>query len=328
MAANVETMAFHGDTPWHGLGVPVSGDLTPAEMLVAAGLDWPVEKRQTYFKRADGSFRATPGQFALVRKTDGQFLSAVGSSYIPVQNADAMEFFRQFSEAGDLTMETAGSLSNGRYVWALARMKQDFYVGKGKKDEIRPYLLLSSPHVAGNALILQPTAVRVVCWNTIQAALPNSTHGRLRGDEHSFRLNHANKFDDDAKARAAEFVGLASTQMKEFATAATFLSTKKASHEAVEQFFFTILQYDPVKAAAESKAEPRMLPKLRASLEYGPGANLATAAGTWWGAVNAVTEVIDHELGSDRDKALTSAWFGTRGNLKQTALNTALKLAA
>ena len=39
-------MAYAGQVPWHGLGVQVEDDLTPAEFQKAAGLDWNVVERQ------------------------------------------------------------------------------------------------------------------------------------------------------------------------------------------------------------------------------------------------------------------------------------------
>ena len=39
MAHLVETMAYAGEVPWHGLGVPVSNDLTPTQMMQKAELE-------------------------------------------------------------------------------------------------------------------------------------------------------------------------------------------------------------------------------------------------------------------------------------------------
>ena len=44
MAHEVETMAYAGELPWHGLGTKVSNDLTPFQMQQKAGLDWVVYK--------------------------------------------------------------------------------------------------------------------------------------------------------------------------------------------------------------------------------------------------------------------------------------------
>ena len=48
MAHNIETMAYAGEVPWHGLGVQVGSDLTPEEMLKQANLDWSVSKRNIF----------------------------------------------------------------------------------------------------------------------------------------------------------------------------------------------------------------------------------------------------------------------------------------
>ena len=48
MAHQVETMAYAGEVPWHGLGVPVNNDLTPTQMMKKAGLDWTVEQYDSY----------------------------------------------------------------------------------------------------------------------------------------------------------------------------------------------------------------------------------------------------------------------------------------
>ena len=46
MAHQVETMAYAGETPWHGLGTRVSNDLSVDEMLEQSGLDWKVRAIQ------------------------------------------------------------------------------------------------------------------------------------------------------------------------------------------------------------------------------------------------------------------------------------------
>ena len=110
--------------PWHGLGVPVSDDMSPEEMMIAAGLDWDVEKVDTFI-RYKGDNVAT-GQQALVRSTDGKILTQVGPGWNPVQNSEAFDFFTEFVNAGDMVMDTAGSLKDGRLVWALADVKDGF----------------------------------------------------------------------------------------------------------------------------------------------------------------------------------------------------------
>lgn len=333
MVAAVETMAYAGEVPWHGLGFKVSNDLTPAQMLKAAKLDWTVSKRPTFFQLKSGKHEPMKDKFALVRDSDERRLSNVGATYKPIQNEVAFDFFRKFVGAGHMKMETAGSLWDGRYVWALARLGADFSLGK--KDEVRGYLLLSQPHVLGRAMVIQFTPIRVVCWNTLTYAIGED----LKGKAGAFRLPHATEFTDAVKARAEQALGLATKQMDEFKQAATLLTKKKAQPKAVEQYFCDVLKYDPktkqvtakpLKKDEEEKAsrEPRMLPWFRDALDKAPGADLPTAKGTWWGAVNAVTYVIDHEMGRDRSTSLRNAWLGHSAKIKRRAVDLALAEAA
>ena len=75
MAHNVETMAYAGEVPWHGLGVPVSNDLTPNQMMKKAGLDWTVEQVDSYVTVGDK--KIPTGMKALVRSSDNKVLTNV-----------------------------------------------------------------------------------------------------------------------------------------------------------------------------------------------------------------------------------------------------------
>lgn len=313
-------MAYANEVPWHKLGFPVADNLTPKQMLKASKCDWPVEKQAMFLE----SGIKIPDRYALVRPTDNSILSVVGSLYQPVQNADAFSFFDRFVKTGKMKMETAGSLCGGKYVWALARLEKDVTVGKS--DKVRSYLLMMSPHVHGKAMLFQYTAVRVVCWNTLNFALGSS----LKGDETAARLLHSREFGADAKAHVRKVLGLADTRREKFEQAAQSLAAKRIKKTELEPFFFEVLKFDPAKAKKKldgSDFKPRLLAKLVDAFENAPGAQLTTAAGTWWGAVNAVTQVVDHQLGRERDTALASAWFGERSNLKRRALHVALEHA-
>jgi phage/plasmid-like protein (TIGR03299 family) len=328
MTAAVETLAYAGEVPWHGLGVPVTNDLTPKQMLKAAKLDWTVSKRPMFFKDKAGKPVESSTDFALVRDSDDYQLSSVGEGWKPVQNEAAFDFFTKFVKDGKMTMETAGSLWNGRYVWALARTGKDFAVGN-KHDEVRSYLLLMSPHVHGKALIKQFTPIRVVCWNTLNFALGE----RLRGNDSAFRMTHAQKYDEQTKSQAEQALGLVVAQSKEFQEASALLAKKRVKEDKVESYFCEVLQWDPKKAekkdGEESERTPRMLPKFRAALTHAPGAQLPSALGTMWGALNAVTHVVDHETGhGDRSTALKNAWLGHTAGIKRRAFDLAVKVAA
>lgn len=325
MSHEIESIAYAGKTPWHGLGVEVEPTLTPQEILMAADLDWGVRKDQILVKHPDGIVKPIPGKMALVRDRDDRVLSVVGSSYKPVQNSDAFSFFHQFVEAGNMEMHTAGSLWGGKYVWALAKMNKGFTIGK--EDAVESFLLLMSPHIFGKALVMQFTPIRVVCWNTLNFALGES----LKGSSGAVRVPHCTAFDAGVKEQAATALGLAIAQTKEMQQASTLLSKKKASEAQVEEFFCKVLQFDPKDAQRKkdgSIRQPRQLPMFREALERAPGQDMTSARGTWWGAVNAVTYVADHVNGRDRDTSLKNAWVGHQSTIKRRAFAEALKMAA
>lgn len=322
MSARVESMAFAGQVPWHGLGNPVKDNLTPAQICKAAGIDWTVSK-QPIMVQSTG--KVIEDEYALMRDTDGQVLSIVGSVYKPVQNEQAMDFFKKFVAAGHMKMETAGSLWDGRYVWSLARVGKDFKIGK--TDEVRGYILLASPHVKGKALVIMHTMVRVVCWNTITQALG----ANMKGGPGAFRMPHTIEFNEHVKKQAELALGIATEQTEHFREAAILLSKAKVTDQVATEFFCEVLKFDPTKAEKKKDGEmkvPRMLPKFQEALQTGPGADLAGTRGTLWGAFNAVTHVIDHESGrKERSTALKNVWLGHLADVKRNAWDLALERA-
>ena len=342
MSHEVETMAWAGEKPWHGLGVEVDPNLTPLEMQEAAKLNWTVSKRPSYTLDApewseDVGIIQAENTFHIVRDSDNRILSHCGRDYIPIQNEDVFKFFKRFTEAGHMTMETAGSLKDGGEIWGLAKIAEDFELAGG--DQIKGYLLIDQPHIVGRSMTIKLTPIRVVCNNTLTMAL------RQDGTA-SFRMPHVREFGDEVIEAAEEALGLSAEQMTKFKEAATLLSNKKAKHSEVLDYVGEI--YQPIMIA-EYRNEQRLREEGKAigiqeplkdklnkfpslvvdAMEHSPGANLKSAKGTWWGALNAVTYVEDHLRESQNEgNALHSSWFGAAANRKSKALELALKRAA
>ena len=325
MSHEVETMAYANETPWHGLGTPVADNLTPAQMLNAAGLNWQVKKKALVVDELDHTLTS---HYALVRDTDNKILGVCGSDYNPTQNQDVFEFFDKFCKAGDMKMETAGSLHGGKRVWGLAKINGGFMLGG--KDEVEGYILLDNPHIWGRSLQILFTPIRVVCNNTLTAALRDN-----KGKENTFRMSHDRAFDDEIKQTAAEKVGLAMKSLDVFKQQAEFLSKKRAKDQQVMEFFSKLVNPDQYQAALIASEDGevsradlgRTVNRLLDIVHTQPGADLKTSAGTWWGAFNAVTYYYDHVAGTDQDKRLTSAWFGSAATRKRQALDLAVEFA-
>ena len=303
-------MAYAGDVPWHGLGTQVPADLTPTQMLEAAGLDWSVSKVPAFAKI--GGKQVAIGQSALVRSMDDKILDVVSDDWNPVQNAEAFDFFNEFVAAGDMEMHTAGSLRDGQIVWGLAKVKESFELFKG--DQIDSYLLFSNFHKYGFSTDVRFTPIRVVCNNTLTLSL-NSKVERMA------KISHRQVFNpDDVKG----MLGIATNKLAQYKEMAQFLGSKRYNNENIVEYFTRIF---PVTGSNDKKKKEISKNAQYALdvLETQPGAEYAP--GSWWQAFNAVTFLTDHVIGRTADTRLTSAWYGYNKGVKTKALETAVEMA-
>jgi phage/plasmid-like protein (TIGR03299 family) len=303
-------MAYVGDVPWHGLGVRVPADLTPDQMLEAAGLNWTVRKIPAHVE-INGSQIAI-GQSALVRSFDDEILDVVSDDWNPVQNETAFEFFNEFIAAGDMEMHTAGSLKGGQIVWGLAKIKDSFELFKG--DQIDSYLLFSNFHKYGFSTDVRFTPIRVVCNNTLSLSLSAKV-------ERMVKISHRKVFNP---GNVKEMLGIATDKLAKYKEMASFLGSKKAKGEDIVEYFCRVF---PVTGSNENKKKEVSKNAQIAIdiLHTQPGAEFAE--GTWWQPFNAVTYMTDHLVGRTADTRLTSSWYGTNKNLKTKALELAVEMA-
>ena len=313
MAHMVETMAYAGQVPWHGLGTKVAADLGPLQMMQKAGCDWSVSKQPMYIS---GDIMV-PGKQALVRDEDNSILDIVGDDWNPVQNEEAFEFFHEYCMAGDMEMHTAGSLDNGRNVWVLAKVKESFSILGD--DQVDSYLLFSNPHKYGKAIDVRFTPVRVVCNNTLTMSLNSESKNQVK-------LNHRTKFDADM---VKQHLGIAHDKFEKYKEVAEFLSSKRYTPESLIEFYNSCFPHTYVGSKGKNVESFEDLTKnakdAHAVLETQPGANFAE--GSFWQAFNSVTYMTDHVMGRSAESRLNSAWFGINQGRKVKALETAVKLA-
>lgn len=180
------------EKPWHKLGQLIQDYPTSAEAIIHAGLDYTVEKRLlftlngedlTNFKNpdADDYFDqlqpdiTVPDYFANVRNDTEQVLGVVGKDYTIVQNIDAFAFFDSIVGGGDgILYETAGALGKGERIFITAKLPD--YIRVGKEDCIEKYLFLTTSHDGYGSITAAFTPVRIVCQNTLNAALNNHSN--------------------------------------------------------------------------------------------------------------------------------------------------------
>lgn len=163
MAANVETMFYTREKPWHGLGTMVAEAPNSKDALRLAGLNWKVLQKPVYTENEE----LVQGYKANVRDTDRKVLGVVTDRYKVIQNEEAFAFTDTLLGEG-VRYETAGSLQEGRRVWMLARLPREFIIGG---ERISPYMVFSNTHDGSGAVKTALTPIRVVCNNTLNLAL-------------------------------------------------------------------------------------------------------------------------------------------------------------
>jgi phage/plasmid-like protein (TIGR03299 family) len=242
----------------------------------------------------------------LHRSDTGAPLAVVSQGYNVVQPSEVMGFFSKLVDLGGFTMETAGALSYGRRVWALAKVSEGADIVEG--DTVRPYVLLGTSYDGTMATIAKFTSVRVVCNNTITAAVNNG--------ESQIRVLHSERFDaDDVRLQ----LGIVANQWERFLVQSRKLAGETMTGEQCDAFVTELLKpYHTGKIEIkDSRAFKRIIELFNGRAI---GSDIQGVAGTRWAALNAVTELVDHERGRSDNTRMESAWFGTGAALKNRAL--------
>ena len=165
---------------WHGLGQIVEGYPTSTEAIKFAGLDYEVSKEEIYTsnfnsdgQRMDYTNRVKT-HLATMRKDTGDVLGIVGKDYEIVQNKDAFTFFDSIVDGEGILYETAGALGKGERIFITAKLPN--YIRVGKDDLIEQYLFLTTSHDGYGSISAAFTPIRIVCNNTLNAALRNQSN--------------------------------------------------------------------------------------------------------------------------------------------------------
>ena len=319
MSHHVDTMAYYGSVPWHKLGTQVDKVMTAAEALVAAGLSWAVKKVPALYtgttQNSHGSGIFTvPNKFVTVREDNEQALGVVGSDYTVLQNKEAFSFFDAIVGEKLAIYHTCGSLKGGQLVWLLAKLPQSIKVLG--VDQVDGYVLLRNSHDGSSAVSVLNTPVRVVCWNTLSAA--------LSGADKAFHIRHTASMGQKVKA-AREALGIVSQSLLEFGQQAELLARTKLNTQMVDQFLQGLGMGK--KEGESSRAENKRDAVLQL-IDTGYGNRQDAIKGSLWTAYNAVTQLVDHNDGERSDDTkLGSLWFGAGAQLKAKALEVATTLA-
>ena len=304
----VETMAYVGERPWHGLGKQLAAGQSIQQWKQSAGMDWCIEEAEVRYitgSNGVGTLSAYPRQKVLYRSDTQAPLAVVSKRFQVVQPGEILEFYRDLTEIGGFELETAGVLREGRKVWALARTGQSTLL-KGK-DRVDGYLLLATACDGTLATTAQFTSVRVVCNNTLQVAV-----GDRRG---AIKVPHRSQFDPEA---IKQQLGITVSAWDGFVERMKVLVATPVDPDSVEGLLRRVLTY-PAQQGQPPVVNELAVRAARALYDgTGKGAGLASSRGTAWGVLNSVTEYVDHHRRARTDDhRRDAAWFGQGAQLKQ-----------
>lgn len=317
---------------WHGLGQVVDRYPTSSEAIQFAGLDYIVEKRPlfTYDSKnftgdPDSDLMtpeiAVPNYFATVRADTEDVLGVVGNDYEVVQNRDAFSFFDAIVGGGDgIIYETCGALGKGERIFITAKLPG--YIRVGSDDLIEKFIFLTTSHDGFGSIIAAFTPVRIVCNNTLNAALSNRSN--------SVKIRHTQSVKERLQ-QAHQVMGISNTlsgQLTEvFNRWAHVRMTDKEVLNLVQQAMA------PSKEVLEKVLNEENLDEFSSRFnntvervcEYAFGnatQQMPTTKGTLFGAYNAITGYFQNVLSFKDDEAkLKSILFGNGLNKTQAAFN-------
>jgi phage/plasmid-like protein (TIGR03299 family) len=314
MAHEIETMAFAGKAPWHGLGVTLTDDDLyhwPAA-CEKAGLGWDVELAPLVAKDTN----AEVAHKGVRRTSDGKMLGVVGPRYCPLQNREAFGWFSPFLEAREAALHTAGSLRGGSRVWVLAKLNRDPLVIAGG-DEVEKFVLLSHGHDGSLAVRVGFTPIRVVCQNTLSMA-HGSDASKL------IRVRHSKSLLANL-ANIRDVMDLANQQFEATAEQYRLLARRSISQADLRKYVKRVLKVDDADEIATRTSN--QIDQIVGLCESGRGNDLASVRGTYWTAYNGVSEWLGYSRGRSQTTRIDSLWYGEGAGINKFAFEVALDMA-
>ena len=306
---------------WHGLGTILDSEVSTQEMLEVAHLaGWNVRLADV-----DLPGRSHKNYFAVTRTNPfdngTDVLGVVGERYKVLQNEELFSFADNMLDGG--RWETAGSIKNGTVVFGSLALDREVVLDEsGVGDKINTYLLVHTSHDGSLAVQASVTPVRVVCQNTLNAA--------LHGVKQSFKIRHTSTVTGKVQA-AREALGLANTYLDEFEKEAQTLIQKEITADT----FFEIIKAAYPEPDKDVKGSlTKWTNKVDTLWDIYQGDTVAQAGimNTAWGAYNTLTERLDwfrNPRGGNAEGVLAAAsGFDAATNAEKNRLLKVVKAVA
>ncbi|TKK66359.1 DUF945 domain-containing protein [Ilyomonas limi] len=321
-ATNQHSFFSVQEKPWHGLGKIVKDYPTSKQALEFARLDFEVEKRGlfTVNKHNGNADLIVPEHFATVRTDTQAVLGVVGKQYEVVQNRDAFTFFDAIVQGEGILYETAGALGKGERIFITAKLPN--YITVGREDLIEQYLFLTTSHDGTGSITAAFTPIRIVCNNTLNAALRNKSN--------SVKIRHTNNAKQKLE-QAHQLMGITNTLSSQLETIFNNWSKVRITDKEVYKLIQLALipnkeVLQNIQRGREDELSTYFLNTCNHAYEYALGnetQQLETTRGTLFGAYNGVTGYFQNVRNyKDKEAKMKSLLLGGTGQARtQAAFN-------
>lgn len=315
------SFASHAEVAWHGLGQVVQNAMTAEEAIQLANLDYEVVKTTLHAEINPPLYAAFPDKFATYRTDNNTPLGIVGGRYEIIQNKDAFSFFDAIIDNGEAIFETAGVLGNGERIFVTAKLPEDMLVAG---EECKKYIILTNSHDGTSSIIAGFTTVRIVCNNTLQAALGNLSNKVMI----SHRIGAKEKLQE-----AYKVMNIASKYMNDVSDIFNQMANTPISDDNLKKYIVDVMKPEYkylLNKSEEEQISTRFANQAAAIYDFAlshPTQTTDAARGTVWGAYNSISGYFNYvQKYKDLEQKFSSQMFGAGNNKISKGFKTALEL--
>lgn len=322
------SFASNGEKAWHNLGQVVNGAMTSEEAIKLANLDYEVDKT-TIHARIEGVgeegivlYEAFDNRFATYRKDTNEVLGIVGNRYQVIQNKDSFSFFDAIIDEGEAIFETAGVLGKGERIFVTAKLPDDMLVGG---EPCSKYIILTNSHDGSSSIIAGLTTVRIVCNNTLQAA--------LQGLSNKVTIQHRVGFKERLN-EAHKVMNIASKYMSEVEDIFNVMAKTECDDKLLKEYITQVMKPE-YKGVITKEEEEILSTRFKNQVEtiYNFALSHPTqitndARGTIWGAYNSISGYYNYEAKNfkNAEDKFSSVMFGNANTKILKGFDKALEL--
>lgn len=331
--------------PWRYRGAHNVEDCkTAEEVMKKAGLDWIVSKCELVakmpalinntnseqgFVHGFNNYVECPNAYATYRTDTNTPLGIVKDRYTPVQNVDAFTFFNNAIGKDKAIWQTAGWFGNGERIFVSAKLPKDILVDG---DPIENYLIFTTSHDGSSGVKILFSPIRVICENTLNAAIRNATNYV------SFR--HTKSVHDNLDI-ASEILGICEQKIDFLNVQFNIMNNTKIEDKQAQEIFgkvvLTETEINNLKATGHTIQEivyrnwnaisdaQISMKKVNVISEmnnyYFNGIGQKSILGTAYGVYNAVSGYYSNIDNSEGTKRMDSLLYGDKSRKIETAGN-------